>query len=202
MKQMRQAHIYSTLSAVEAVQDTESQNAESSSCIIVHPVSMRPLSVLECANKNHRNKLGDGDLEGLGMQDDIGKDDARMDERSEMSNRWKGCRDGWCVIDQLCSAIGKILHNIPEAKSSNELAGYNQSAALLACSGILQDEIWENINPGLDRMLGFGRPKGEIQKLVQCGEMGVQGFCEYLKVLIDDGGIVGGLIEGKRFLPW
>ena len=29
------------------------------------------------------------------------------------------------------------------------------------------------------------------------GEMGVQGFCEYLEVLVDNGGIVGGLIEGK-----
>ena len=27
--------------------------------------------------------------------------------------------------------------------------------------------------------------------------MGVQGFCEYLEVLVDEGGIVGGLIEGK-----
>jgi hypothetical protein len=71
-----------------------------------------------------------------------------MDERSEMSNRRKGCRDDCCVIDQLRGAIGKILHNIPEAKSSNELAGYNRNTALSACSGILQDEIWENINPG------------------------------------------------------
>jgi len=180
------------LSAAEAARDIKSRNAESSSRIIV-----RPLSALEYADKNHRNDPGDGGLEGLGTQDDNGKDDARTDERGEMSNRRKGCRDGWRVLDQLRGAIGKIPYNVPEAKSSDELAGYNRSTALSACSGIPQDEIWENINPGLDRMLGFGRPKGEIQELVRRGEMGVQGFCEYLEVLVDDGGIVGGLIEGK-----
>ena len=46
-------------------------------------------------------------------------------------------------------------------------------------------------------MLGFRRPKSKIQELVWCGEMGVQGFCEYLEVLVDEGSIVGGLIEGK-----
>ena len=111
---------------------------------------MRPLSALEYADKNHRNEPGNGDSEGLGTQDDNGMDDARTDERGEMSNRRKGCRDGWHVVDQLRHAIGKIPYNVPEAKSSDELASYNRSTALSACSGIPQDEIWENINPGLD----------------------------------------------------
>ena len=46
-------------------------------------------------------------------------------------------------------------------------------------------------------MLGFRRPKSKIQELVRCGEMGLQGFCEYLEVLINQGSIVGSLIEGK-----
>jgi hypothetical protein len=152
---------------------------------------MRPLSALEDADR----ELGNG--ERLDAQDDNKTDDARMDERGEMSHRRKGCRDGWRILDQLRGAIGSIPSNVPEAKSSDELAGYNRSTALSACSGIPQEEIWENINPGLDRMLGFGRPKSEIQDLIRRGKMGVQGFCEYLEVLVDEGGIMGGLIEGK-----
>jgi len=185
------------LSAVEAARGAESRNAESSSHVIVHPVSMRSLSTLGYADRNY-GELGDGERLGkLGVQDDNKKDDTGTDERGEMSHRRKGCRDGWRILDRLRDAIGNIPCSVPEANSSDELAGYNRSTALSACSGIPQDEIWENINPGLDRMLGFGRPKGEIQELVRRGEMGVQGFCEYLKVLVDEGGIVGGLIEGK-----
>ena len=40
------------LSAVEAAWDAESQNAESSSHVIVHPISMRPISALEYTNRN------------------------------------------------------------------------------------------------------------------------------------------------------
>jgi hypothetical protein len=61
------------LSAAEAVRDTESRNAESLSCIIVHPVSMRPLSALEYADKNHRNKLGNGDSAGLERRMTMGR---------------------------------------------------------------------------------------------------------------------------------
>ena len=81
----------------------------------------------------------------VGGQDDNKKDNTRVNEGGEMSPRWKGCQDGWHVLDQLCSVIGKIPCNVPEAKSSDKLAGYNQSTALSACSGILQDKIWENI---------------------------------------------------------
>ena len=152
------------LSAAEAARDAESQNAESSSRVVVHPVSMRPISALEYADGNRGDELVDG--ERVGGQDDNKKDDTRVNEGGEMSLRRKGCQDGWRVLDQLRSAIGKIPCNVPEAKSSDELAGYNRSTALSACSGIPRDEIWENVNPGLDRMLGFRRPKSEIRELV------------------------------------
>ena len=54
-----------------------------------------------------------------------------------------------------------------------------------------------NVNPGLDRILGFGRPKGEIAVMVCSGCEGLQGLYEYLEVLVEKGDVVGGLLEGK-----
>ncbi|KAN0139164.1 hypothetical protein V8E53_003053 [Lactarius tabidus] len=59
------------------------------------------------------------------------------------------------------------------------------------------DELWENVNPGLDRILGFGRSQEDIIAMVCCSQKGLQGLYEYLEVLIEKGGIDGGLLEGK-----
>lgn len=71
--------------------------------------------------------------------------------------RRKGCRDAWLLLDQLHAVIGNIPCNVSDGKQGDELANYNRSAALTACAEIPVDELWENVNPGLDRMLGFGR---------------------------------------------
>jgi len=87
--------------------------------------------------------------------------------------------------------------NVSEGKHGDELASFNRSAALTACAEIPVDELWENVNPGLDRMLGFGRPNDEIKAVVRRGSLGVEGLFEYLEVLVEEGGVSGGLIEGK-----
>ena len=104
------------LSAAEAAWDTESQNAESSSHVVVYPISMRPISALKYANRNWGDELVDG--KRVGGQDDNKKDDTRVNEGGEMSVRQKGCQDSWHVLDQLHSVIGKIPCNVPKAKSS------------------------------------------------------------------------------------
>jgi len=65
------------------------------------------------------------------------------------------------------------------------------------CAGVDNDEVWEIINPALDRLLGFGRPINEIQSIIRRGPKGINGFCEYLEYLITEKGLKGGLIEGK-----
>jgi hypothetical protein len=67
----------------------------------------------------------------------------------------------------------------------------------LVCAAITKDELWEEVNPALDRMLGFGQSNMEIEELIRCGPFGVQGLCKYLEVLVEEGGVVGGLLEGK-----
>lgn len=109
-----------------------------------------------------------------------------------------GCREAWLLLDHLHAEIC-IVHEALEDNEGNELslAGYNRSAALSVCADIPQDEVWENVNPSLDRILGFGRPKGEIAAMVCGGLEGLQGLYEYLEVLVKWGGVVGGLLEGK-----
>ena len=104
----------------------------------------------------------------------------------------------WLLLDRLRAEI-RIVHGALEDNDGNELslAGYNRSAALSVCADVPQDEVWENVNPGLDRILGFGRSKGEIAAMVHGGREGLQGLYDYLEVLVERGGIVGGLLEGK-----
>ncbi|KAF8148022.1 hypothetical protein B0H34DRAFT_803153 [Crassisporium funariophilum] len=65
------------------------------------------------------------------------------------------------------------------------------------CLGTNKDEIWEVVNPALDRLLGFGRSFEDVQSLVCRGEKGVAGFREYLTYLVEEGGVAGALLEGK-----
>jgi hypothetical protein len=113
----------------------------------------------------------------------------------------KGCRDAWRLLDRLRAGIGKIPCEVLEdgegSELLNELLGYNNSAALSLCNDVPRDEVWENVNPGLDRILGFGRTQEEIVAMVRHSWVGLQGLYEYLEVLVEEGGVVGGLLEGK-----
>ncbi|KAH8997735.1 hypothetical protein EDB86DRAFT_3152472 [Lactarius hatsudake] len=96
---------------------------------------------------------------------------------------------------------GKVPDDVLEEGEGNEplyeLSGYNKAAALSICADVPQDELWENVNPGLDRILGFRRPQEEIVAMIRSSRVGLQGLYEYLEVLIEEGGVVGGLLEGK-----
>ena len=109
----------------------------------------------------------------------------------------KGCRHVWLLLGQLRTAIQNILPSTPEGRASDELARFNRCAASGVCTAVTRDELWKNVNPALDRMLGFGQSKMEIQELVRRGPFGVQGLCEYFELLLKKGGVVGGLLEGK-----
>jgi hypothetical protein len=109
----------------------------------------------------------------------------------------KGCQHAWLLLGQLRAAIQNIPQSTPEGRESDELARFNRCAASTICATVTQDELWENVNPALDRMLGFGQSSNEIQDLIRRGQFGVQGLCEYLEVLVEEAGVVGGLLEGK-----
>lgn len=118
--------------------------------------------------------------------------------RPQAARAQNGCCKAWLLLDRLRAEIVNVREAL-EDKEGNELslAGYNRSAALSVCTDIPKDEVWENVNPGLDRILGFGRPKGEIAVMIRGSQEGLQGLYEYLEVLVEKGDVVGGLLEGK-----
>ena len=118
--------------------------------------------------------------------------------RPQVTHARTGCHEAWLLLDHLHTEIS-IVHEALEDNEGNELtlAGYNRCAVLSVCADVPKDEVWENVNPGLDRILGFGRPKAEITAMVRGGREGLQGLYEYLEVLVEKGDVVGGLLEGK-----
>ena len=65
------------------------------------------------------------------------------------------------------------------------------------CLNIPNNKVWEIVNPGLDRLLGFGRTLNDIQSIVLRGPLGVLGLLEYLTYLVEEKGVDGGLIKEK-----
>ena len=82
-----------------------------------------------------------------------------------MACAWDGCQQGWLLLDHLHSEIGSI-HKGLEDNESNELSDYNRGATLAVCADVPCNEIWENVKPGLDRILSFGRPQEEIEAII------------------------------------
>ncbi|KAN0132254.1 hypothetical protein V8E53_010020 [Lactarius tabidus] len=117
-------------------------------------------------------------------------------DRPQVMPAQTGCHKGWLLLDRLCVELGHVCEVLEDSNDS-ELLGYSRGAAVSICTDVPQDELWENVNPGLDRILGFGRLQDEIVAMIQCGQKGLQGLYKYFEVLIEQGGIVGGLLEGK-----
>ena len=117
-------------------------------------------------------------------------------EDPQVTHTRQGCSEAWLLLDRLHTEIRSVRDALEDCEG-NELSGYSRSAALLLCADVPQDEVWENVNPGLDRILGFGRPQREIVAMIRRSREGLQGLYEYLEVLVEQGGVVAGLLEGK-----
>jgi len=87
--------------------------------------------------------------------------------------------------------------DILTARVDGKMSGFRRAQAEAQCMGMADDEIWETVNPGLDRFLRFGRSSDDVVSVVCGREMGVEGFCGYLTYLVKEKGIGGGLLKGK-----
>jgi hypothetical protein len=85
--------------------------------------------------------------------------------RPQATHTRKGCSGAWLLLDCLHTEIRSVCNALEDCKG-NKLSGYNRSAALSVCADLLQDELWENVNPGLDRILGFRRSQGEFVAMI------------------------------------
>ena len=111
----------------------------------------------------------------------------------------KGCSTAWGLLQRLCDAAGglELLPRVPELRDDDELASFSHEGAMFELPAVSDDEVWEAVNPRLDRLLGFGRPKDEMRTLIWRGLKGVKGLRGFWEYLVEKKAIVGGLLEGK-----
>jgi hypothetical protein len=111
----------------------------------------------------------------------------------------KGCAFAWTLLQRLREAVDDLELNtdVGYAEEGDELAGCNREMAISTYGMVANEEIWEFVNPILDRMLGFGRTPEDIRTVLRRGERGVRGLCDFLEYLVEEKGVVGGLLEGK-----
>lgn len=100
-------------------------------------------------------------------------------------------------MTKLKEAEDRMDVTIPLGKDGDEISSFDVERAKSQCMAVAKDEVWEIINPQLDRSLGFGRSTSEIQSLLRRGNMGVTGFRRYLTYLVEEGGVTGVMLEGK-----
>ena len=55
---------------------------------------------------------------------------------------------------------------VPIATEGDEILGFGRARAEAECASVPNDEVWEVVNPGLDRLLGFGRSVVEEESIV------------------------------------
>ena len=110
-----------------------------------------------------------------------------------------GCKKAWNLLRKLRKAANVLEDNanILVAGPSDALSGYSKAGAATTYDTVNNEEIWEMVNPGLDRLLGFGKSKEEVCSLLRRGPRGVTGLCSYFEYLVEEKGVVGELLEGK-----
>ncbi|KAH8978476.1 hypothetical protein EDB86DRAFT_3248975 [Lactarius hatsudake] len=184
----------SSRTATDLAREAERKETESSSRVVVSQVAI-PKTVMHASQCKDLDPSVDlypcADL-GLDSVLDVDLDQAwdldRDRNRDEVRARVRGCkarpvrrgcRDAWLLLDRLHDEIGKVPDDVLEEGEGNEplyeLSGYNKALTIL----------------------GFRRPQEEIVAMIRSSRVGLQGLYEYLEVLIEEGGIVGGLLEGK-----
>ena len=85
--------------------------------------------------------------------------------RPQVTHARMGYGEARLLLDRLHAEIKSVCEALKDYEG-NESEGYSRSAALLVWADVPQDKVWENVNPGLDRILGFGGPQGEIVAMI------------------------------------
>ena len=110
----------------------------------------------------------------------------------------KGCLSAWRLLGRLREAATTLGPENRRTEGNDELAPYSRESAASTYSMVPNDEIWERVNPTLDRLLGFARPKEELCGIVRAsGASGLNGLCGFLEYLVEEKSVVGELLEGK-----
>jgi hypothetical protein len=102
------------------------------------------------------------------------------------------------LLSQLCGAI-EHLSNIAEegSRDMNELSDFIGHPTHLVSLDVPTDDVWELADPILNRVLGFGRSRSELQALVRQNRVGAMGLCKFIEYLLVEKRVGPGLLEGK-----
>ena len=76
----------------------------------------------------------------------------------------------WKLIAELMAAAEWMGLGVPITTESDELSGFGRVRAEAECMDVPDDEIWEIVNPELDRLLGFGKSAVELESIVRRGD--------------------------------
>jgi hypothetical protein len=94
----------------------------------------------------------------------------------------------------LKAAIDSLPTEVPYGVDSDDIAIFSGSPR----THIQQDdEAWENLDPLLNRIVGYGVTPEIISQRIRRGKYGMDGMFTWLKVCVEELNISEGLLEGK-----
>jgi hypothetical protein len=96
------------------------------------------------------------------------------------------CPVGLMLLQNFQTCIEALPQNVGEADNTHPLASFAVREG---------EDAWEKYDGPLNTLLQ--RPSHELYHLVQVGDMGLIGLCQFLEYLVKHHGVSGYLLEGK-----
>ena len=98
------------------------------------------------------------------------------------------------LLVRLKNAIDSMPTSIPDAKEDDVLAAFATSCPPV---DLVPDEAWEELDPILNRLVGYGVSVEEFAGTVRRGRLGMVALWKFLHAWVDQYRIEGKLLEGK-----
>ena len=98
------------------------------------------------------------------------------------------------LLDRLKAVINSLPAEVPYGADSDDLAIFSGSPRAYIQQ---DDEAWENLDPVLNQVIGYGATPEIISQHIRRGKFGMDGMYSWLKVCVEELNISEGLLEGK-----
>jgi hypothetical protein len=98
-------------------------------------------------------------------------------------------------LQRLQDLATRLPSSIPLGQISDTIAIFSHDPRL---NLVTDEDPWETlVDPTLNRVIGYGKQTVEIAGLIRRGEYGIDGFCNYIKICINDLNIAPALLETR-----
>ena len=98
------------------------------------------------------------------------------------------------LLDRLTPGVDSLPAEVPYGIDSDGLAVFAGSPRAYIQQ---DDEAWENLDPLLNQVIGYGAMPETLSQRIQRGKFGMDGIYTWLKVCVEELNISEGLLEGK-----